>query len=66
MIFDPSFDQRFPFKHLGKLENIVSSGVHKPTFEPDRMKSGKYPLAEHLHQRRDNGGCGDGVNMMIF
>ncbi|CAL1173791.1 unnamed protein product [Cladocopium goreaui] len=26
--------------------------VHKPTYEPDRMQSGKYPLAEHLHQRK--------------
>jgi len=26
--------------------------VHKPTFEPDRMQSGKYPLAEHFHQRK--------------
>ena len=35
---------------------ILTSGVHKPTFEPDRMQSGKYPLAEHFHQRRDDGG----------
>lgn len=26
--------------------------VHKPTYEPDRMASGKYPLAEHLHERK--------------
>eukprot|EP00438_Fugacium_kawagutii_P031295 Skav201233 [mRNA] locus=scaffold4162:159047:180794:+ [translate_table: standard] len=26
--------------------------VHKPTHEPEKMRSGKYALSEHLHQRK--------------